>query len=154
MFQVLYGTAGVEGEIVLVSGEEHPSTRVLIGDRGWRNYTAKARVSRDNSRSVTMTVYYADEDNLLDLDWGENTLTLSERKNGEERVLASQDSFEAGEAEILMVINDGLVSAYVNGIILAQTIPTTLSRGAVGFGVWDPKGARSTVQSLEVASLE
>ncbi len=153
--QLLYGNMETNGGITLLSIASTPPARILFGDRGWKNYSIKIRMVREKGRSAVVIVYYADEDNFISLNWSKKILQLTERADGKERELASYYPWEKeGEVEVLVRVRDGYVSAYFSGIVLAQGLPIKLSRGTAGFGVWDPKGAQSTIRKLEIVSLD
>jgi peptidoglycan/xylan/chitin deacetylase (PgdA/CDA1 family) len=155
IIQPLYGLLMARDGIVLTSSEENTSTRMLVGDRGWSNYTARARLTREKGRSATMMLYYTDEDNYLEVEWGSGYLSLVERVEGNERVLTTHDPFNApGGLSIYAYIKDSSVSVTVNSTVLAQNVHTSLVRGAVGFSIWDPDGGQATLQSLEITGLD
>ena len=151
--ELLYGELTAAKGVTLASSASIPSARMLFGDRGWKNYSVTMRMVREKGRSASLIAYFIDERNFVSLDWGEQSLRLAERVDGNERELASYYPWEKdGEVEILVRVRDGFVSAYFSGIILADGLPTKLSRGAAGFGVWDPQGAQSTIRKLEITS--
>ncbi len=153
--QLLYGNLETNKDaIILSSSTSAPSARILFGDRGWKNYRIQANIIREKGRSVSMLIYYRDEDNCISLTLGEKTLFLVERVDGKNRELASYYPFEKeGVLGISLAVKDKQVSATVDRISLAEKIPIKLARGAVGLSVWDPKSARSSMTKLEVASL-
>lgn len=153
--QLLYGEINTNKGITLLSSTSTPSARMLLGDKGWKNYAIGTRVSREKGRSMSIIVYYTDDDNFIILDWGENSLSLIERIDGKEQRLASYYPWDKkGEVEILIRVHDGYISAYFSGILLAKNVPIKLSRGAPGFSVWDPSGAKSTIRRMEIKSLD
>lgn len=153
--QLLYGKLETEKGITLVSSTTTPSVRMLFGDKRWKNYSVKTRIVREKGHSASLLVYYTDEDNFMRLDWGEKQLSLIERADGKERELVSYYPWEKrGEVEIFLRVRNGMVSAYFSGIVLTHGLPTKLSRGAAGFGVWDPHAAQSTMRKLKIVSLD
>ena len=158
--QLLYGRLETNSEsglagITLKPSDGTNSGRMLFGDWGWSNYSIRASIVRQRGRSVSVIAYYSDEENYISLDWTDTSLRLVEVKGGTERELAWYGPWEnRGEAEVVLRIQDGHVSAYFSGIPLAREIPIRLTRGAAGFGVWDPKvTAQSTVTQLEIRDI-
>jgi len=152
--QLISGTFETNNGITLLSSMSTPAARMLFGDQGWKNYTIKTTIAREKGRSVSIIAYYKDEDNLISLSWGERSIRLVERADGKERELASYYPWEKeGAVEIAIYLYNNSVSVYFSGVTVAYEIPIKLSRGAAGFGVWDPNGAQSTIRKLEITSL-
>ena len=127
---------------------------MLFGDRGWRNYAIETTVSRQKGRSATIIIYYQNEQNFISIHWGGKSFSLMERKDGKEHQLATYYPWEKnGEAEVILRVYNGTIGAYVNGVVLTNDLPATLSRGAAGFGVWDPYGAQSAIKKLNIEPL-
>jgi peptidoglycan/xylan/chitin deacetylase (PgdA/CDA1 family) len=153
--RLLYGEVEVERGVELASGlEGKSSARVLFGEDSWRNYGVWMRLVREEGYSVSVVVYYKDEDNYLVFDWGGQKLRLIERVGGKERLLSSYYPWEGNnEGEVRVVINDQRVTVSFDGFKLAHGLPVRLTSGAVGFGVWDADGgARSAIKGLKVMS--
>ncbi len=152
--QVLYGSIDINEGMILSSSEVSPSGRVLLGDESWKNYRVNASVSRDTGRSFSMFVYYEDEKNYINLIWSEESLKITESIKGISTDIATYYPWtKKDEVEIMVQIIDGRITAVFGDVELANSLPVKLLRGSVGFGVWDPAGASSTIKSLEIVSL-
>lgn len=153
--QLLYGKLSMGKEITLSSDEGVPSARMIMGDRGWKNYTIKTRIKRETGRSASLYIYYTDENNYIALDWSEKSLSLIERRDEKERKIASYYPLErSGDVEVSIGVYNGRISVYFGGVTLAQKLPVRVSRGAAGFGVWDPAGARLTIKKIAITPYE
>lgn len=153
--QLLYGRLETSKGITLLSGTSMLSARMLFGDRGWKNYSVKTKLVREKGRSVSLLIYYTDEHNFISLDWGQKLVRLTEHVNGKEQELVSYFPWEKNdEVEISVRIYNGVISAKFEDLVLTNGLPIQLTRGAVGLGVWDPESAQSTINEMEIESLE
>ncbi len=152
--KLLYGQIDFTDGIKLISSTTTQSTRAVIGDIKWKNYSVKANLIREKGRSVSLLVNYVNENNFIILNWGEESLKIIERVKGIDKVIASYYPWNnKGSVEILVRVNNGYITAYFSELLLAKVIPIKSSGGMVGFGVWDTEGAQSTIKSLEITSL-
>lgn len=152
---LLYGSFSTSNGITLISSTSTPSARMLLGDKGWTNYSTRATVVREKGRSMSIIICYLDADNYISLNWGEKSIMLIELVGGEKKILASYYPWEKeGETEILLSVKDGYITAGLDGLNIAQSLPVRLTRGAIGFSVWDPVGAQSTIKNIEITSLK
>lgn len=151
--RILYGEVETDKGINLKSaGGEQSSTRIILGDEAWKNYEIKAKITKERGRSVTILGYYTNEDNYIFFNWGDEKLELLEKVNGVDYSIASHYPFITKDRtlDMTLVISNGNVRATALDITLKGEYSTKLKRGAVGFTVWDPDGAESTINRLEL----
>lgn len=154
--QFLYGSYNLKNGIELTTSKESPASRILFGNRGWKNYSLKATFERSGSRSESFLIYYKDENNYVSLNFGGENVWLTENISGLEREIAGFDSsILSNKNEIELRVFNGKVSASINGIGLTNIGTTKIQRGAAGFTVWDPKGVgKSTITKIEIKPIK
>lgn len=157
MIQLLYGVDSLEnGTLTIEPTKMDPSARVLIGDRGWKNYQVSIDIERIGDKSNSLIVYYQDENNYISLFWGDNSSWITERVNSKEIEIARLKIPVLGNKSHMEArVYNGYLSASVNGFGIINYHKTLLSRGAVGVSVWNPKSIGKTiVTNLNVSPLK
>ncbi len=151
---VLFGMLNTENQVSLSSSKQVPFARMILGNRGWKNYSVDAILTREKGVSVSIDVYYLNEENFVELDWSENSLKLTERVNGNTSVLATYYPLpKSKQGEVVIRVYEGTLDAYFNEIVLAKDIKINAPRGAIGVGVWDQEGAKSIIDKFVVTNL-
>jgi len=153
--ELLYGDIKKDNNIfTLLSNTKYPSSRMLFGSTGWMNYKVEATIERLSGKSASLIVYYTNENNYIELDWSEKSISLNEYKAGVKRKLGEYYPYtKKGEVKIIISVYNGNVNALFDGIVLSKNISTVLSRGAAGFSVWDPNGASSSIKEIKITSI-
>lgn len=154
--RLLYGKLKSGNSVTLSGDAAGHSGRILLGDSGWKNYAIETTISREKGRSVSVIIYYADEENYISLNWSGQFLELIEYRDNKERVLASAYAGNARNTiSVTLSIHNGIVTAFFDSGIITNGVPTLLPRGAAGFGVWDPSEiAQGTLKKFELKSID
>ena len=148
---LLYGKYFInESDLALESDELVNSARILFGDTGWRNYSVVANIERERGRSASIIVYYTDENNHVSMNWSGEAIRLIERLGGKERELAYYNIGDYGSGNMKVSVRGEVLSAYFNALTITSGVKINLKRGAVGFGVWDPSGAKSILKDIQI----
>ncbi len=143
IFRPVYGIfLTAESEILMVTNATSTVGRVLVGDKGWQDYSFDLQFERGTARSGLALLYYSDESNLINLFWNPSTIGLIERVDGVDKYISEIDvNFSAdSQLKIRLLIKNQLLTASLNDFALATDYPVTLTRGAPGFGIWNPEG--------------
>ncbi|MFZ2522376.1 MAG: polysaccharide deacetylase family protein [Minisyncoccia bacterium] len=149
--ELLYGLMKFTDKGVELSiPEEKSSVRLIIGDRGWKDYSIKIEVLNDGGKSNSVLIYYQDEDNYIALNQDRNSLWIIEKMNGVEREIArSVQTLSNNSNQFELRVSKGNLSAKVNGTEVVNGARINLKRGAGGFSLWDPEGkGKSTIKKL------
>ncbi len=128
------------------------SARVVFGDKGWKNYSVDAVISRDKARSASLIMYYLDEDNMVLVNWDQSNIKIIERIDGIDKVLFGKNLYKKNDdsMKVSATIKDSYLSVNFNGVQLINGQHIDIPRGAPGFGVWDPEGNSATLTSFQV----
>lgn len=150
----LYGTIKEDNGIILSSNKTNNSTRIILGSPGWKDYVINTEITKNKGRSVSVIAYYIDEDNFISLDWSEKSLKLIERRNGIEREIDQYYPFiEKETINVVLKIKDSNVLINIGDVTLKGQINKNISRGSIGFSVWDPVLSQSTIKKIVVNKL-
>ncbi len=155
--QAIYGNLNV-AENVLSINPTPPSSaaRVLFGDKGWKNYKVEAEITRGSAREAWLILYYLDEDSLVLIDWDATSINIIQRVNGVDTVIKTinSDDNNDGPSKISAMIKDNYLSVWFGNVQLIESHYIDVTRGAPGFGMWDPNGNTVTLNSYLVTSLD
>lgn len=143
-------------EILLQTNAKETATRVLVGDKGWKDYSFDVVVAKRFGKEIWVLIYYNDEDNYIQLYLNESTIGLLEKFNGVETVISKKSISAESKSDLVisLAIINGLLKAKVNELELTKNYQIKLSRGSAGFGLWDPEGGEVRISNLVLKSLE
>lgn len=154
---VLYGPVSADStSVVLKSNSITKSTRVVIGDIDWQDYSVEIEVKKEKGTSFSMLLYYKDEMNNVNFDWSDGSLKLTQLVNGESSLISSFYPLAntTKKANISASILNGIVNIDFNGIVLKGSVNKKLSSGQVGFGVWDRTEAISSISKIKIKGIK
>jgi peptidoglycan/xylan/chitin deacetylase (PgdA/CDA1 family) len=133
------------------AGEKSGNLTVLLGTRSWNNYSFKSTFRIEQGNSLSQVVGYLDDDNYTMCNYSSSDVSIAEKKNGEEHVLASSQGapnfFLFGDNQAESQIQGGQISCVLNGVKYAEAkSEEALQGGGIGFYVWDDVPGQSFVR--------
>jgi peptidoglycan/xylan/chitin deacetylase (PgdA/CDA1 family) len=156
-----WGMEKVWGDLAIgdESGEKTGNLTVLLGAQKWKDYSFRASLEVDQGNSVSQVVRYQDDDNYLTCNFSLSGVSIAEKNEGNERVIAELNEnqiFSTGvEIQIETAVQGDQVSCFLNGIkkIEART-SGKMTSGGIGFSIWDdlPQNSLIRVKKIEVHS--
>jgi len=148
--QQLDYVASVSSEIDglhIKASREIPSSRVLFGEKYWRDYTVEVDIQKLYGKSVSLIAYLEDKNTYLSFGLSDGSVFARRYVNGVEFELLPIQHPKINKMNTYkLIFNNGTVAGFFNGSKIFQNTNIGISRGNIGIKIWDP----TVVKRLDV----
>lgn len=156
--RLAYGNiAFTNGGLHLLPSLKNESVKVLFGDKHWNNYSVTARFAPPNGRSTAVLANHTDNNDYISFGITDHNVFFRETYKGTETELIPSVRMDVpfGDNDLLLtlIIRDGSVAGYCNGIQIFVNVPIKNTRGEAGVKAWNnTSSGHVLVKSFEVRS--
>lgn len=131
------------------------SSVFLDGARSWKDYVFNAKVDWKKGSNVVLLARYNDSDNYLDCNFSSKWLGIEKVIDGKKFIKENKIDADFSKTNLnlgIKVNGENIECMLDNKIIGSADIETDkLSKGGIGFKVWDKEVGNSELEVLEVS---
>ena len=143
------------GLVLLANDGEAGASVILDGSGAWKDYEVTARVESPTQTGVLLWVRFQDASNNAACNFGKDFVHIEQILDGEKRVIQGirdVSPIPSGEFTIGARIQGRNVQCLVDGTVLIETpfLDKGLSRGGIGFKMWDQQIGKSALYIKQV----